>query len=331
MFTKIILAALLICSVQSYAAVKVTGAGSTFIYPILSKWISEYEKKDANSQFNYQSIGSGGGVKQFIDKTIDFGATDDFMKDDEIAKFGAAVWHLPVTMGAVTVAYNVKGLSQLKLDSQVLGDIFLGKITRWDDAAIKKLNPKAALPATEILVVRRADGSGTTAVFTSFLAATHAEFLEKVGKGKSVNWPVGIGAKGNEGVTAMISQTENAIGYIELAYALNNKLNTAMIKNANGEFIAPTEEAVTLAANALGDADYKGDLRVTIVNAKGKGAYPISALSWLIVTPKPGDEKYESLKKFVSWVITDGQKMSKELHYAPLAKKLTSAVQAKIK
>jgi len=331
MCTKFILALALILSLPTFAAVKVTGAGSTFIYPILSKWIAEYEKKNTDSQFNYQSIGSGGGIKQFIDKTIDFGATDDFMKDDEIAKVGSPVWHLPVTMGAVTVAYNVKGLSEFKLDSQVLGDIFLGKITHWDDAAIKKLNPKAVLPSTEILVVRRADGSGTTAVFTQFLSATNAEFASKIGKGKSVNWPVGIGAKGNEGVTAMVSQTENAIGYIELAYALNNKLNTAKIKNQNGEFIAPSEDAVTIAANALTEADYKGDLRVSIVNAKGKGAYPISALTWLIVTPKPGDAKYDSLKKFINWIVTDGQKMSKELHYAPLAKKFVSSVQNKIK
>lgn len=311
------------------AAQKINGAGATFPYPIYSKWFSEYQKTNKNVEFNYQSIGSGGGIKQVLAQTVDFGATDAPMTDEEMKAAKAPIRHIPTVLGAVTVSYNVKGLeNNLKLDGETIANIFLGKITKWNDAAIVKLNPKAKLPATDILVVRRSDGSGTTSVFSTFLAETSVEWKEKVGAGKNLNWPAGIGAKGNEGVTAMIAQTDGAIGYIELAYALNNKLNVAAVKNKKGEFVSPTVDSISKSAGSVKDAS--GDMRISVINSDGKGAYPISSFTWILL-PQGETPALKEVKTFLGWALKDGQKYASELHYAPLPKKLAEGLVKTIK
>jgi phosphate transport system substrate-binding protein len=326
---KLMMFFLLSFAVSVSAAQKINGAGATFPYPIYSKWFSEYQKTHSNVEFNYQSIGSGGGIKQVLAQTVDFGATDAPMTDEELKQSKAPIRHIPTVLGAVTVAYNVKGLENgLKLDGQTVADIFQGKITKWNDAAIAKLNPKAKLPATDILVVRRSDGSGTTAVFSTFLAEVSAEWKDKVGAGKNINWPAGIGAKGNEGVTAMISQTDGAIGYVELAYALNNKLSTAAVKNKKGEFVVPSVESISKSAASVKDA--KGDLRISVINADGKGVYPISSFTWILL-PEGETPALKEVKTFLGWALKDGQKYASELHYAPLPKKLAEGLVKTIK
>lgn len=320
---------LLSFAVSVSAAQKINGAGATFPYPIYSKWFSEYQKTHTNVEFNYQSIGSGGGIKQVLAQTVDFGATDTPMTDPEMKSAKAPIRHIPTVLGAVTVAYNVKGLENgLKLDGQTVADIFQGKITKWNDAAIAKLNPKAKLPATDILVVRRSDGSGTTAVFSTFLAEVSKDWKEKVGAGKNINWPAGIGAKGNEGVTAMISQTDGAIGYVELAYALNNKLSTAAVKNKKGEFVVPSVDSISKSAASVKDAN--GDLRISVINADGKGVYPISSFTWILL-PQGETPALKEVKTFLGWALKDGQKYASELHYAPLPKKLAEGLIKTIK
>lgn len=307
------------------AAQKINGAGATFPYPIYSKWFSEYQKINKDVEFNYQSIGSGGGIKQVLAQTVDFGATDAPMTDDEMKSAKTPIRHIPTVLGAVAVAYNLEGVTgSLNLDGDTLAKIFLGTISKWNDAAIVKLNPKAKLPATDILVVRRSDGSGTTAVFTEYLAAISADWKSKVGAGKNVNWPAGIGAKGNEGVTAMISQTDGAIGYTELAYAINAKLNSASIKNAKGEFIAPSVASVTSAASSVKKFD--GDLRMSIINADQKGAYPISSFTYILLPENAASLPVKATKAFLGWALKDGQKFAAELHYAPLPKKMSEAL-----
>lgn len=320
---------LLSLSLSVSAAQKVNGAGATFPYPIYSKWFSEYQKTHTNVEFNYQSIGSGGGIKQVLAQTVDFGATDDPMKDEELKSAKTPIRHIPTVLGAVTIAYNVKGIETgLKLDGETLSNIFLGKIAKWNDAAIAKLNPKAKLPATDILVVRRSDGSGTTAVFSTFLAEVSADWKTKVGAGKNLNWPAGIGAKGNEGVTAMISQTEGAIGYVELAYALNNKLATAAVKNKKGEFVSPTVDSISKSAASV--KDVSGDLRISVINAEGKGVYPISSFTWILL-PEGSTPALKEVKTFLGWALKDGQKFASQLHYAPLPKKLADSIVKTIK
>jgi phosphate transport system substrate-binding protein len=320
---------LLSLSLSVSAAQKVNGAGATFPYPIYSKWFSEYQKTHTNVEFNYQSIGSGGGIKQVLAQTVDFGATDSPMTDVELKSSKTQIRHIPTVLGAVTVSYNVKGLENgLKLDGQTVADIFQGKIAKWNDAAIAKLNPKAKLPATDILVVRRSDGSGTTAVFSTFLAEVSADWKAKVGAGKNINWPAGIGAKGNEGVTAMIAQTDGAIGYIELAYALNNKLNVAAVKNKKGEFVSPSVDSISKSAAAVKDAT--GDLRISVINADGKGVYPISSFTWILL-PEGATPAQKEVKTFLGWALKDGQKFAAELHYAPLPKKLAEGLVKSLK
>ncbi len=316
-------------SLSAVAAQKINGAGATFPYPIYSKWFSEYQKTHTNVEFNYQSIGSGGGIKQVLAQTVDFGATDAPMTDEELKTAKAPIRHIPTVLGAVTVAYNVKGLENgIKLEGQTVADIFQGKITKWNDAAIAKLNPKAKLPATDILVVRRSDGSGTTAVFSTFLAEVSADWKAKVGAGKNINWPAGIGAKGNEGVTAMISQTDGAIGYVELAYAINNKLSMAAVKNKKGEFVSPTVDSISKSAASVKDAS--GDLRISVINADGKGVYPISSFTWILL-PQGDTPALKEVKAFLGWALKDGQKFASDLHYAPLPKKLSEGLVKTIK
>ena len=311
-------------SFNAVAAQKVNGAGATFPYPIYSKWFSEYQKTHKDVEFNYQSIGSGGGIKQVLAQTVDFGATDAPMSDAELATAKTPIRHIPTVLGAVTVAYNVAGLpANLNLDGATLANIFLGTVVKWNDASIAKLNPKAKLPATDILVVRRSDGSGTTAVFTEYLAAVSADFKTKVGAGKNVNWPSGIGAKGNEGVTAMVAQTDGAIGYTELAYAINAQLKMASMKNAKGEFVSPSVASITAAAASVKKVD--GDLRISIINVDAKGAYPISSFTYILL-PELASAQITATKAFLGWALKDGQKFASELHYAPLPKKMSEAL-----
>ena len=298
-----------------------TGAGATFPYPIYSKWFSDYAAK-TGVKINYQSIGSGGGIRQLSEQTVDFGATDAPMSDAELAKAkGGAVMHVPTVLGAVVVTYNVPELKRpLRLDGTTLADIFLGRITKWNDARLVALNPGMKLPATDILVVHRSDGSGTSYVFTDYLTSVSANWAAKPGKGKEVQWPVGLGGKGNEGVTGQIKQLPGSIGYVELAYARQNKLAFADIRNAKGEFVTPTIGAVTAAAAAAAAAlPATTDYRISIVNAAGKGAYPISSFTWLLVyRNQPDATKGKKLIDFVRWALTEGEKSAPTLDYAPL-------------
>lgn len=317
-------------SLSLFAAQKINGAGATFPYPIYSKWFSEYQKVNKDVEFNYQSIGSGGGIKQVLAQTVDFGATDAPMTDEELKSAKTPIRHIPTVLGAVTVAYNVKGISEgLKLDGETLSNIFLGKINKWNDAAIAKLNPKIKLPASDILVVRRSDGSGTTAVFSTFLAEVSAEWKSKVGAGKNINWPAGIGAKGNEGVTAMVSQTDGAVGYVELAYAINSKLATAAIKNKKGEFVSASVESISKSATTV--KDVSGDLRISVINADGKGVYPISSFTWILLPVNAASVQVKEVQTFLKWALKDGQKFANDLHYAPLPLKMAADLVKTIK
>lgn len=330
MFKKFLMFFLLSLSLTVSAAQKINGAGATFPYPIYSKWFSEYQKTHKDVEFNYQSIGSGGGIKQVLAQTVDFGATDAPMTDEELKSAKMPIRHIPTVLGAVTVAYNVKGIATgLNLDGETLANIFQGKITKWNDAAIAKLNPKAKLPATDILVVRRSDGSGTTAVFSTFLADVSSEWKTKVGAGKNINWPVGIGAKGNEGVTAMVAQTEGAIGYVELAYAINSKLAMASVKNKKGEFVSPSVDSISKSAASV--KDVSGDLRISVINADAKGAYPISSFTWILLPEDKASAPLKEVRAFLGWALKDGQKFASELHYAPLPKKMAEALVKTIK
>ncbi len=330
MFNKILVLFTLSLSLSASAAQKINGAGATFPYPIYSKWFSEYQKINKTVEFNYQSIGSGGGVKQVLAQTVDFGASDAPMTDAELKSAKLPIHHIPTVLGAVVAAYNVKGISTgLKLDGETLSNIFLGKIIKWNDAAIAKLNPSMKLPAMDILVVRRSDGSGTTSIYTGYLAAVSKEWKEKVGEGKSVSWPAGVGAKGNEGVSALISQTDGAIGYLELTYALTNKISIATLKNPKGEFVVPTVDSVTKAGSVV--KDFTGDFRVSILNADVKGAYPISSFTWILLPEDKNSAILKEVRSFLTWALKDGQKMASALDYAPLPKKLSEALLKKLK
>ncbi len=310
-----------------------TGAGATFPYPLYSKWFDAYATK-ANVKINYQSIGSGGGIRQLSEQTVAFGASDAPMSDAELAKAkGGEVLHIPTTLGAVAVVYNVPELTQpVKLDGQALAAIFQGQITRWNDARIAALNPGAQLPAQDILVVHRSDGSGTTYVFSDYLAAVSPAWATKPGKGKELQWPTGLGAKGNEGVAGQVKQTPGAIGYVELAYANQNRMSTVLMKNAAGEYVAPAIASVTAAAAAAAaKLDAKTDYRVSIVNAAGPGAYPISSFTWILIYSKQADPaKGRKVVDFLRWALTDGQAMAAPLDYAPLPEVMRSALLARL-
>jgi phosphate transport system substrate-binding protein len=316
-----IAASLAAASVVPAAAQDLTGAGATFPYPIYSKWFSDYAAK-TGVKINYQPIGSGGGIRQLSEQTVDFGASDAPMSDAELAKAkGGPVLHVPTVLGAVVVTYNLPEVKRpLRLDGTTLADVYLGKITKWNDARIAALNPGVKLPATDILVVHRSDGSGTSYVFTDYLASVSPAWATKPGKGKEVQWPVGLGGKGNEGVAGQVKQLPGSIGYVELAYAKQNKLAYADIKNANGQFVTPTIDAVTAAAaGAVSKLPANTDYRVSIVNAAGKGAYPISSFTWLLVYEKQADaQKGKKLLDFVRWSLTEGEKSAATLDYAPL-------------
>ncbi len=327
-----LMAILMVMGVSAFAAdtVSMNGAGATFPYPIYSKWFSEYRKVDPSVEINYQSIGSGGGIRQLLEKTIDFGATDAPMSDEQLGKASVPVLHIPTVLGAVVVTYNLPEVKvAIKLDSETIADIFLGKITKWDDARIAKLNPGVKFPAMALMPVYRADGSGTTAVFTDYLAKVSAEFKSKVGNGTAVKWPVGLGGKGNEGVTGMIKQTPGTIGYTELTYAATNKMPTAEIKNKAGHFVAASPKSVTAAASGM-VKNLPKDFRVSITAADGKDAYPISSFTYLLVYSKMDATKGPKLVKFLNWAMAEGQKMAEPMDYAPLPKSMIPAVKARI-
>ncbi|MGE5247145.1 MAG: phosphate ABC transporter substrate-binding protein PstS [Verrucomicrobiota bacterium] len=306
---------------QASAELAINGAGATFPYPLYSKWFYEYSNANPGVKFNYQSIGSGGGVKQITAGTVDFGASDAPMTDQEMAKLPGAILHLPMAMGAVAVVYHLEGVGPgLRLTQDVLADIFLGKITKWNDPKIAEWNKGVKLPPADIVVAHRSDGSGTTDIFTNYLSTVNPEWRAKVGRGKAVQWPVGLGGKGNEGVAGVVQQTPGAIGYVELAYARQNKMAVASLRNRDGQFVAPTLEA-TSAAAAGAAKTMPADYRVSIVDAPGKDAYPIAGLTWLLVYKDQMDPaKGKALVQFLKWAIHDGQKMEPALDYAPLPK-----------
>jgi phosphate transport system substrate-binding protein len=307
------------------------GAGATFPNPLYQKWVSEYGKLHPNVKMDYQSIGSGGGIKQIQEQTVDFGASDAPMTDAELKAAPAELLHIPTVLGAVVVTYNVAAIAQpLHLSPELVADIFLGKIKKWDDARLKQDNPGVSLPAGDITTVHRSDGSGTTFVFTDYLSKVSSEWKEKVGTDKSPKWPVGQGGKGNEGVTGQIKQQPNTIGYVELAYAVQNKLPVALIKNASGKFIEPSIDAVTAAA-ASASAQTPEDLRVSITNSAGENAYPISSYTYILAYKEQKNaDKGKVLADFLWWGIHDGEQFAKDLHYAPLPKEIVTRAEAKI-
>lgn len=318
---------------SSGSGAALTGAGATFPYPLYSKWFDTYATA-TGIKINYQSIGSGGGIRQLSEQTVDFGATDAPMSDAELAKAkGGPVLHIPTALGALAIIYNLSGVTTpLKLSGDVLAGVFQGQVTKWSDARIAALNPGVALPATDILVVHRSDGSGTSYVFTDYLSNVSPAWATKPGKGKEVQWPVGLGAKGNEGVAGQVKQTPGAIGYVELAYASQNKMSAAQIKNEAGEFVSPAIAAITAAAaGAAAALPSTTDYRVSIVNAKGAGVYPISSFTWIILYEKQADPaKGKKTVDFLRWALGEGQALSAPLDYAPLPESMRSALMARL-
>ena len=296
-------------------------AGATFPYPIYSKWFDVYHTAHPNIQINYQSIGSGGGIRQLQAGTVDFGASDGPMSDQQLAESKFKILHFPTVLGADVPSYNVPGVNaELNFTQKSLADIFLGKITKWNDPEITKANPGVNLPGNDIVVVHRSDGSGTTYIWTDFLSKVSEEWKNKVGKGTSVNWPVGLGGKGNEGVSGLVKQTPNAIGYIELMYAVQNKIDFGKVQNADGKFIKADLAGVTAAA-AGAAKDMPADFRVSITNAPGATAYPVSSFTWLLIPEQFSDAaKRDAVKGFLKWMLTDGQKYNEGLTYAQLPK-----------
>jgi phosphate transport system substrate-binding protein len=329
-FSRKILAIVLLTGVSATASAQlmINGAGATFPYPIYSKWFDEYAKVDPSVRFNYQSIGSGGGQKQILAQTVDFGASDGPMSDDNLAKAPGKLLHIPTVAGADVVAYNLPGNPALKLDGNAIAGIFLGQIKKWNDPKITALNPGVTLPDQEIVVVHRSDGSGTTYIWTDYLSKISPEWKTKVGTNTSVNWPTGIGGKGNEGVAGQIKQTPGALGYVELIYAVQNKMPYADVKNPAGNFVKPSLESVTA---ALATADIPDDFRFSMTNAPGQDAYPIAGATWLLVYQQQENAaKGKKLVEFLKWSLTDGEKMAKDLQYAPLPESVQQRVLKRI-
>ncbi len=305
---------------KSSSSVELMGAGATFPYPLYSKMFDEYYKENG-AKVNYQAIGSGGGIRQLLNKVVDFGGTDAFLSDEELAKAPAKILHIPTCLGAVVVTYNISGNPTLKLTPDVIADIFLGKINKWNDKRIKSLNPNVKLPNANITVVHRSDGSGTTFIFSDYLSKVNSEWSKKVGRGTSLNWPVGLGGKGNPGVAGLVTQSPNSIGYVELIYALQNNMPYASIKNKKGNFVMPTLKSVSLAANI----DLSDDTRVSITDTDSKDGYPISSFTWIIFYQ---EQNYNSrnltqakaLMELLDWMIHNGQSYNEELQYSPLPK-----------
>jgi len=298
------------------AQMLINGAGATFPQPIYTKWFDAYQKVDASVRFNYQGIGSGGGQKQILAETVDFGASDGPMSDENLAKAPRKLLHLPTVAGAVAVSYNLEGNPQLNMDGPTLAGIFLGTITKWNDPAIAAQNAGVKLPDIDIVVVHRSDGSGTSFIFTDYLSHVSPDWKSKVGKGTAVSWPLGLGGKGNPGVAGQVKQTPGAIGYVELAYAHQNNLPFVSLKNAAGTYIAPTVASVTA---ALASATIPDDFRFSMVDSPGAAAYPIAGATWLLVYAEQKDHaKGEKLVQFLKWAYGDGEKFAPALDYAPL-------------
>lgn len=330
--------ALLLCLALAGSAVAQTtlnGAGATFPNPIYQKWFSEYHNLHSDVQFNYQSIGSGGGIRQLIAGTVDFGASDGPMTDEQLAEAeksrGTKILHIPTVLGGVVPAYNIPGVTgEVKFTPEALAGIFLGKITKWNDKAIASVNPEIKFPDQDIIVVHRSDGSGTSYIFTDYLSKVSKDWQSEVGKGTSVKWPVGLGGKGNEGVAGVVRQMQGALGYVELIYAVQNKIPYGVVKNAAGNFVKASLESVTAAAASV--KAMPADFRVSITNAPGKDAYPISSFTWLLIPVQAKDAaKGKILGDFLNWMVEDGQKMTAALTYAPLPENVVQKVKAAIK
>jgi phosphate transport system substrate-binding protein len=319
-----ILGIALTMGVASAQQILINAAGATFPYPMYSKWFDEYHKKFPTLQFNYQSIGSGGGIKQVTEGTVEFGATDGPMNEMQLKDFqdkhGFGIMHFPTVMGADVPVYNVAGVNTaLNFTPEALAGIFLGKITKWNDPELAKANPGVKLPATDIVVVHRSDGSGTTYIWTDYLSKVSKDWETKAGRGTSVNWPVGLGGKGNEGVSGQVQQTPNSVGYVELIYAVQNKMKTGKVKNLAGVYVDASLASVTAAAAS--SKEMPDDFRVSITNAPGKDAYPISSFTWLLIPEKIADPaKKKAIKEFLAWMLADGQNMTEVLAYARLPK-----------
>jgi phosphate transport system substrate-binding protein len=316
------------------AQINLNGAGATFPNIVYQNWMLAYNQTHPDVKLNYQSIGSGGGIRQFSDGTVDFGGTDAPMTDSAIAAIGGNVLHIPTVLGAVVAAYNLEGVTQpVRLTPDVLADIFLGKVTKWNDARIASVNSGVTLPNQDIIVVHRSDGSGTSFVWTDYLSKVSPEWSQKVGKGPSVNWPVGLGGRGNEGVAATVRQTPGAIGYVELGYALINKMPFATLRNQSGNFVVASLESVTAAAaGAMKDMGATTDFRVSITNSAGAQAYPAASFTWLLIHKTYDDSaKARALIQFVWWAENDGQAKAPELGYAPLPKELRPWIQTRLK
>lgn len=299
-------------------SLQINGAGATFPYPIYSKWFDEYHKQHPQVEINYQSIGSGGGIRQVTNETVFFGATDGPMTDEQLKAAPGRLLHFPTVLGADVPVYNLPGVADLKFTGPLLASIFLGKVTKWNDPAIAAVNPGVSLPSSEITVVHRSDGSGTTYIWVDYLSKVSPEWKEKVGVATSVNWPAGVGGKGNEGVAGLVRQTPGSIGYVELVYALQNQIPFGHVQNANGEFVKATTETVTAAAAAAA-AQMPADFRVSITNAAGAGAYPISSFTWMLLFEDPKDKaQAKAMVEFLKWALTDGQQFASQLGYAPL-------------
>jgi phosphate transport system substrate-binding protein len=316
------IAALLAAALMSTAAVaqQINGAGATFPYPIYSKWFAEYNRMHPNVQINYQSIGSGGGIRQLTNQTVFFGASDGPMTNDQIFAAGARILHLPTVLGGVVPVYNIPGVGgEIRFQGPVLASIFLGKITKWNDPALKSANPDLNLPNMDITVVHRSDGSGTSYIWCDYLSKVSADYKKAVGVATSVNWPAGVGAKGNEGVAGLVKQTPGAIGYVELIYALQNSISYGSVQNLAGEFVRASTETVTNAAAAASGKAMPADFRVSITNAPGHNVYPVSSFTWMLFYESPSDKaRAKTMVDFMKWALTDGQKFAPELGYAPL-------------
>lgn len=328
------IALLLLCltlTLPALAQTTLNGAGATFPYPMYSKWFSEYHNAHPDIQINYQSIGSGGGIRQVIAGTVDFGASDGPMSDEQLSQSKVKILHVPTVLGAVVPAYNVPGVSgEVRFTPEVIAGIFLGKITNWNDKAISAANPGMKFPDQPIVVVHRSDGSGTTYIFTDYLSKISPEWAGSAGKGTSIKWPVGLGGKGNEGVAGVVRQMQGAIGYVELIYAVQNKIPYGSVKNASGSFVRASLESVTAAAGSV--KTMPADFRVSITNAPGKDAYPIASFTWLLIPAQSKDAaKGKIIADFLNWMVDDGQKMTAALTYAPLPDSVAQKVKDEIK
>lgn len=325
LFLTVLASALSLAGALANAQTLINGAGATFPYPVYSKWFDEYHKLRPDIQINYQSIGSGGGIRQVSELTVDFGATDGPMTDEQLKKAKTKLLHFPTVLGAVVPTYNIPRLSgELRFTAEILSGIFVGAIKRWDDPRITKANPGVKLPAENIVVVHRSDGSGTTYVWTDYLSKVSKVWEQKVGRGTSVNWPVGLGGKGNEGVSALVRQTLYSIGYVELIYAEQSKIPHGLVQNLAGAFVKATLKSTSAAAAGVAK-NMPSDFRVSITNPPGKDAYPVASFTWLLIPEHiPDPKKGEALVGFLRWMLKDGQKHAEKLLYAPLPREVTA-------